>query len=78
MTTPPSAEVVQKVAMLCATEQFEDLRLYIPVTVPPDQNVRLFSNSRLKKFLFRDLDMLVGHYYTYVLILEVPKQLHFY
>jgi hypothetical protein len=78
MATPPSAEIVQKVAMMCATEQSDDLRMFIPVTVPPDQNVRSYSNSRSKKFLFQDSDTLEALYCMCVRILVVHNQLHFY
>jgi len=39
MATPPAKVQVQKVAQLCASDQADDLRQYIPVTVPPDQSV---------------------------------------
>jgi hypothetical protein len=36
-----------KVAQLCAADQADDLRQYIPVIVPPDQSVCLDSNCQI-------------------------------
>jgi hypothetical protein len=78
MTAPPAPAAVAKVAQLCATEQFEELRVFIPVTIPPDQSVHLSPNSRLPKFSCKDSDILVGLSFMFVLILEAPKPLVFY
>ena len=37
--TQPSPEAIQKVCDLCAADQYDELRQYIPVTVSPDQSV---------------------------------------
>jgi hypothetical protein len=50
MVNPPPPAQVQKVALLCASDQPDDLRLFIPMVVPPDQSVLLFSYSQIAPF----------------------------
>ena len=42
MTSAPTADVIQKVCELCATEQFDELRQFIPSIITPDQTVFLY------------------------------------
>ena len=41
-SSTPTPDTIQKVCELCATEQFDELRQFIPSIVSPDQAVFFF------------------------------------
>ncbi|KAK8893664.1 hypothetical protein M9Y10_022091 [Tritrichomonas musculus] len=47
MATSPTPDVIQKVCDLCATEQFDELRQFIPSIVSPDQSVCFYYSKKI-------------------------------